>query len=40
MLPILMVLLAVVSVGILAALLILEWPATAKARAGEPDSTD
>jgi hypothetical protein len=40
MLSILMVLLAVISAGILAALLVLEWPAPAKTPAGEAESAD
>ncbi|HEU4380640.1 MAG TPA: hypothetical protein VFR73_18870 [Hyphomicrobiaceae bacterium] len=40
MLSILTVLLAVISAGILAALLVLEWPAAVKTRAGEPESRD
>jgi hypothetical protein len=40
MLSILMVLLAVTSVGILATLLVLEWPATARTRAGQQKRTD
>ena len=40
MLSILMVLLAAISVAILATLLVLEWPATVKTRAGKPKSTD
>lgn len=40
MLSILMVVLAMISVGILATLLVLEWPRAAGTRAGEPERTD